>query len=63
MIKADAVVSEIKKNGVTHVVGVPDNGSRSLYTQLWADPSIRVIPVAREGEAFALASGRGPKIP
>ena len=57
MIKADAVVSEIKKNGVTHVVGVPDNGSRALYRMLWADPDIRVVPVTREGEAFALASG------
>ena len=57
MIKADAVLSEIKKNGVTHVVGVPDNGSRSLYQMLWDDPDIRVIPVTREGEAFALASG------
>jgi sulfopyruvate decarboxylase TPP-binding subunit len=57
MIKADAVLSEIKKNGVTHVVGVPDNGSRILYQKLWADPDIRVVPVTREGEAFALASG------
>lgn len=57
MIKADSVLSEIKKNRVTHVVGIPDNGSRSLYQKLWADPGIRVIPVVREGEAFALASG------
>ena len=57
MIKASAVLSEIKKNGVTHVVGVPDNGSRVLYQMLWADPDIHVIPVTREGEAFALASG------
>jgi sulfopyruvate decarboxylase subunit alpha len=57
MIKADTVLSEIKKNGVTHVVGVPDNGSRALYQMLWADSDIRVIPVTREGEAFALASG------
>ncbi|MBN2318482.1 MAG: hypothetical protein JXR49_05365 [Acidobacteria bacterium] len=57
MIKAGAVLSEIKKNGVTHIVGVPDNGSRALYQKLWADPDIRVVPVTREGEAFALASG------
>ena len=57
MIKSDTVLSEIRKNGVTHVVGVPDNGSRALYQKLWADPNIHVIPVTREGEAFALASG------
>jgi sulfopyruvate decarboxylase TPP-binding subunit len=56
-IQAAAVLAEIRKNGVTHVVGVPDNGSRALYQKLWADPGIRVVPVAREGEAFALASG------
>ena len=57
MIKADAVLLEIKKNRVTHVVGVPDNGSRVLYQKLWADPDIQVLPVTREGEAFALAAG------
>jgi sulfopyruvate decarboxylase TPP-binding subunit len=57
MIKAAAIVSEIRRNRVSHVVGIPDNGSRALYRKLWADPDIRVIPVTREGEAFALASG------
>ena len=57
MIEASALLAEIKKNGVTHVVGVPDNGSRALYEQLWADPDIQVVLVTREGEAFALASG------
>jgi sulfopyruvate decarboxylase TPP-binding subunit len=57
MIEASAVLSEIRKNGVTHVVGIPDNGSRALYQMLWTDPGIRVVSVTREGEAFALASG------
>jgi sulfopyruvate decarboxylase TPP-binding subunit len=57
MIQADVILSEIRKHGVTHVVGVPDNGSRALYRKLWDDPGIRVVPVAREGEAFAVASG------
>lgn len=57
MIKADAVLSEIKKNGVTYVVGVPDNGSGILYQKLRADPGIDVVSVTREGEAFALAAG------
>jgi sulfopyruvate decarboxylase TPP-binding subunit len=57
MIKAEAVIAEIKKNGVTHVVGIPDNGSRILYQKLRTDPGIHVVSVTREGEAFALASG------
>jgi sulfopyruvate decarboxylase TPP-binding subunit len=57
MIKAEVVFEEIKKNGVTHVVGIPDNGSRVLYQKLRADPGSHVVSVTREGEAFALAAG------
>ena len=57
MIQSDAVLSEIKINGVTHVIGVVDNGSRVLYQKLWDDPDIHLIPVTREGEAFSLAAG------
>jgi sulfopyruvate decarboxylase TPP-binding subunit len=57
MIQSGEILLEIRRNGVTHVVGVPDNGSRSLYQKLRDDPGIRVVPVAREGEAFALAAG------
>lgn len=51
------MLAEIRKNKVTHVVGVADSGSRVLYEKLREDPRIQVIPVAQEGEAFALASG------
>ena len=57
MIQAKGLLAEIKKNRVTHIVGVPDNGSRALYEQAEADPDIDVVLVTREGEAFALASG------
>ena len=57
MIEASAILAEIRKNRVTHVVGVPDNGSRMLYERLCADSCIQVIPVTHEGEAFSLASG------
>lgn len=57
MIEARALLEEIRKNKVTHVVGVPDNGSRKLYELLKADSGVRVILVTHEGEAFSLASG------
>jgi sulfopyruvate decarboxylase subunit alpha len=57
LIEAKAVLAEIRKNRVTHVVGIPDNGSRVLYERLCADPRFRVITVTSEGEAFAMASG------
>jgi sulfopyruvate decarboxylase TPP-binding subunit len=42
---------------ITHVVGLPDNTSAPLFDALQAHPSIRLITVTREGEAFAIASG------
>ena len=43
--------------GITHVVGIPDNTSGPLFDELVRHPKIRLVPVTREGEAFALASG------
>ncbi len=57
MVHARGIIEELKKQGVTHVVGIPDNGSRGLYEALWEDPQIEVVLVSREGEAYALASG------
>ena len=56
-MRAGLIVEEIKKQGITHVVGLPDNGSRALFEELWSDSDIEVIGVTREGEAFAIASG------
>jgi sulfopyruvate decarboxylase subunit alpha len=57
LIEAKAILAEIRKNKITHVIGVADNGSRVLYERLCEDPKIRVISVTQEGEAFALAAG------
>lgn len=56
-MRAAGILEQLKINGVTHAVGVPDNGSRALFELLWTEPTIQVVPVTREGEAFALASG------
>ncbi len=57
MIKAKSVLEELKKRGVTHVIGLPDNSSAALFELLRQDPDIRLVSVTREGEAFALAAG------
>ena len=57
MVKAHKLLTEIKKYGITHVVGVPDNGTQALFQHLWDDPDIEVMLSSREGEAFAVASG------
>lgn len=57
MASAQNIVGELKKQGITHAIGVPDNGSARIYEILRAEPEIEVITVTREGEAFAIASG------
>jgi sulfopyruvate decarboxylase subunit alpha len=51
------MVGELRRQGITHVVGLPDNASKALFERLHGEASIRVLNVTREGEAFALASG------
>ena len=57
MASAQKIVNELKKQEITHAVGVPDNGSARIYELLRSEPGIEVITVTREGEAFAVASG------
>ncbi|MDP2957121.1 MAG: thiamine pyrophosphate-binding protein [Longimicrobiales bacterium] len=52
-----AVLQVLEDSGVTHVVGIPDNTSAPLFDALLHHPTIRLVEVTREGEAFALASG------
>ena len=57
MPSAQKIVDELREWNVTHVIGIPDNGSAEIYKQLHVDAEIEVITVSREGEAFAIASG------
>ncbi|MDE3002902.1 MAG: thiamine pyrophosphate-binding protein [Gemmatimonadota bacterium] len=50
-------VDGLMRAGITHVVGIPDNTSGPLFDEVVRHPKIRLVPVTREGEAFALASG------
>ncbi len=56
-LSAHRIVETIKGLAITHVVGLPDNGSRALYAVLDQDPDVDVVGVTREGEAFAVAAG------
>jgi hypothetical protein len=57
MTQARLILEELKRNAVTHVVGLPDNSSARLFALLSVDRNIRLISVTREGEAFAVAAG------
>jgi thiamine pyrophosphate-dependent acetolactate synthase large subunit-like protein len=56
-MQARRILEELKSNRVTHVVGLPDNSSAALFDLLAGDRDIRLVPVTREGEAFAIAAG------
>ena len=57
MISATKIIAALERHGITHVLGVPDNGSCVLYERLWDHDTIEVILTSREGEAYGLASG------
>ena len=64
-LSPETVLEEMKKNGVSHVVWLPDSETNWLYLLMKAEPSLRLIPVSREGQAFSTAAGLsvGGKIP
>lgn len=55
--RAQTVLEELERAGVSHVVGVPDNMSAELFRRLAESSHIELLTVTREGEAFAVASG------
>jgi sulfopyruvate decarboxylase TPP-binding subunit len=56
-LSPETIMEEMKKNGVTHVVWLPDSETNWLYLLMQAEPSLRLIPVSREGHAFSTAAG------
>ena len=57
LLSPELVMAEMKKNGVTHVVWLPDSETNFLYLLMEADPELDLIPVSREGQAFSTAAG------
>ena len=51
------VLEHLKSNGVTHVVWLPDSETNFLYMLMQDEPSLDLIPVSREGQAFSTAAG------
>ena len=56
-LAADELLELLEGEGVTHVIGLPDNDTAPLLDMLADHPRVRLVRVAREGEAFAIASG------
>ena len=56
-LSPETVHGELSKNGVSHVVWLPDSETNWLYLLMKADPSLTLISVPREGLAFSCAAG------
>ena len=57
-LSPQTVLDELKKNGVTHVVWLPDSETNWLYLLSQEDPPIALSPVGGGGRAFPPAAGR-----
>ena len=57
MLQPKTIIEQLKKCGITHVVWLPDSESKFMYDAMQAEKDLGFIPVCREGEAFAVASG------
>jgi sulfopyruvate decarboxylase subunit alpha len=56
-LSPETVLAQMTKNGVTHVVWLPDSETNWLFLLMKADPSLTLVGVNREGLAFSAASG------
>ena len=56
-LRAQGVVNQLKRCGVTHVVWLPDTESKFMYDAIQAEPSLSLVPVCREGESMPIATG------
>jgi len=57
ILKPETLIEEFKKNGVTHVVTIPDSETNYLYELMKEQPWLEIVPASREGETFAIALG------
>lgn len=57
VLSPEIVHREMKQNGVTDVVWLPDSETNWLYLLMKADPDLRLVGVSREGHACSIAAG------
>ncbi len=57
VLKPETLVQEFKKNGVTHVITIPDSETNYLYELMARQPWLDMVPVSREGETMGVALG------
>ena len=65
ILNPETLIAEFKKNGVTHVVTIPDSETNYLYELMKEQPWLDIVPASREGQTMAIALGLivGGKVP
>ena len=56
-LSPETVLRQMKQNGVTDIVWLPDSETNWLYLLMQADPALRLVGVTREGHACSIAAG------
>ena len=56
-LSPETVMQQMKRNGVTDVVWLPDSETNWLFLLMQADPTLRLVGVTREGHAASIAAG------
>ena len=56
-LSPETVLAEMKRNGVSHIVWLPDSETNWLYLLMKAEPSLTLVGVSREGHACSIACG------
>lgn len=64
-LSPETVLGQLKQQGVTHVVWLPDSETNWLYLLMKAETSLTLVAVPREGLAAPVAAGltAGGKVP
>jgi sulfopyruvate decarboxylase TPP-binding subunit len=57
ILRPETLVNEFKKNGVTHVITIPDSETNYLYELMEKQSWLDIVPVSREGETMGIALG------
>ena len=65
ILNPETLIAEFKKNGVTHVVTIPDSETNYLYELMKEQTWLDIVPASREGQTMAIALGLivGGKVP
>jgi sulfopyruvate decarboxylase TPP-binding subunit len=56
-LSPETVIHQMRHNGVTDIVWLPDSETNFLYLLMQADPALRLVGVTREGHACSIAAG------